>query len=120
MVLPTIVVTTSVRVVALGGPLVVVAPSPADHVVVALCLTTVAEVVVHRWGPVGCRCPSRLRTNRGLPILPRRCRGKFQGASTPSRGGTFGLLHHGSLEEVSELAVDPSPLRCRGLGHHSE
>ena len=47
MVLPTIVVTTSVRVVALGGPLVVVAPSPADHIVVALRLATVAEAVVH-------------------------------------------------------------------------
>ena len=77
MVLPTIVVTTSVRVVASGGPIIIVAPSPTDHLVVALRLTSVAEVVVHRGGPVGRRCPSGLGTNRGLPILPRRCRGKF-------------------------------------------
>ena len=77
MVLPTIVATASVRVVASGGPLVVVAPSPTDHVVVALCLALVAEAVVHRGGPVGRRCLSGLGTNRGLPILLRWCRGKF-------------------------------------------
>ena len=75
MVLPTIVATASVRVVALGRPIVVVAPSPADHVVVALRLASVAEAVVHRGGLVGFRCLSWLRTNRGLSILPRRCRG---------------------------------------------
>ena len=39
---------------------------------------------------------------------------------TPSRGGTFGLLYCGGVEEVSELTVDPSPLRGRGLGHCPE
>ena len=46
-VLPTVVATTSVRVVALGGPIVVVASSPADHIVVILRLASVAEAVVH-------------------------------------------------------------------------
>ena len=42
----TVVATASVRVVASGGPLVVVAPSPADHIVVLLRLASVAEAVV--------------------------------------------------------------------------
>ena len=63
MVLPTVVATASVPVVASGGPLVVMAPSPADHIVVALRLTLVAEVVAHRGDPIGCRCLSGLRTN---------------------------------------------------------
>ena len=46
-VLPTVAAATSVWVVALGGPIIIVAPSPADHIVVALRLTSVAEVVVH-------------------------------------------------------------------------
>ena len=75
MVLPTIVATTSMRVVASGGPIIVVAPSPVDHIMVALRLVLVAEAVVHRGGLVGYRCLSRLGTNRGLSILPRRCRG---------------------------------------------
>ena len=45
-VLPTVVVTALVRVVASGGPIVVVAPSPADHVVVLLRLASVVEAVV--------------------------------------------------------------------------
>ena len=32
----------------------------------------------------------------------------------------FRLLYRGGLEEVSELAVDPSPLRGRWLGHCPE
>ena len=47
MVLPTIVAATSVRVVASGEPIVVVAPSPTDHIMVVLRLASVAEVVVH-------------------------------------------------------------------------
>ena len=50
MVLPTVVATTSVQVVASGGPIIVVAPSPADHIVVALRLASVAKAVVHRGG----------------------------------------------------------------------
>ena len=33
------------------------------------------------------------------------------------RCGAFGLLYRGGLEKVSELAVNPSPLRGRRLGH---
>ena len=77
MVLPTIIATTLVWVVASSGPLVVVAPSPADHIVVALRLASVIEAVVHRGGLVGCQCPSGLGMNRGLSILLRQCRGKF-------------------------------------------
>ena len=62
-VLPTIVAATLVLMVAPGGPLVVVVPSPADHIVVALRLASVAEAVVHRGGLVGSWCPSRLGTN---------------------------------------------------------
>ena len=120
MVFPIVVAATSVRMVALGGPLIVVAPSPADHLVVALRLALVAEAVVQQGDPVDCRCPSGLGTNRGLPILLRWCRGKVRGASVPSGGGTLGLLHRGGLEEIPELAVDPSPLRGGGLGHHSD
>ena len=47
MVLPAVVAATSVRVVASGEPIVVVAPSPADHIVVILRLALVAEAVVH-------------------------------------------------------------------------
>ena len=46
-VLPTIIAAASVWMVAMGGPLIVVASSPADHIVVALRLATVAEAVVH-------------------------------------------------------------------------
>ena len=45
-VLPTVVAATSVQVVASSGPIIVVAPSPADHIVVLLRLTLVAEAVV--------------------------------------------------------------------------
>ena len=62
-VLPAVVAIGSVRVVTTGGPMVVVKPSPADHIVVALRLASVAEAVVHRGGPVGCRHPSGLGTN---------------------------------------------------------
>jgi len=71
VVLPTVVATAPVRVVASGWPIIVVASSPADHIMVALRLASVAEAVVHRGGPVGYRCPSGLRTNRGLSIPPR-------------------------------------------------
>ena len=54
-VLPTVIVAASVRVVASGGPIIVVAPSPADHIVVALRLASVAEAVVHRGDPIGRR-----------------------------------------------------------------
>ena len=50
-VLPTVIATASVRVVASGRPIVVVAPSPADHIVVALRLASVAESVVDQGGP---------------------------------------------------------------------
>ena len=46
MVLPTVVAATSVWVVTSGEPIVVVAPSPADHVMVLLRLASVAEAVV--------------------------------------------------------------------------
>ena len=75
MVLPTVVAATSVRVVTSDRPIIVVVPSPADHIVVALRLTSVAEAVVHRGCLVGSWCPSRLRTNRGVSILLMRCRG---------------------------------------------
>ena len=45
-VLPTIIAATSVRMVAAGGPLIVVASSPADHLVVTPRLALVTEVVV--------------------------------------------------------------------------
>ena len=64
MVLPTVVATASMRVVALGGPLVIVAPSPADHIMVALRLVSVAEAVVHRGG-------LEVVMHRGLSILSR-------------------------------------------------
>ena len=45
-VLPAVIAATSVWLVASGEPIVVVAPSPADHIVVLLCLASVAEAVV--------------------------------------------------------------------------
>ena len=65
MVLPAVVAATSVRVVASSKPIVVVAPSPADHIVVALRLASVAETVVHRGG-------LEVVVHRGLSILSRR------------------------------------------------
>ena len=46
-VLPTVIATASVQLVAPGGPIVVVAPSSAAHVVAVLRLALVVEVVVH-------------------------------------------------------------------------
>ena len=71
MVLLTVVAATSVRMVAPGGPLTVVAPSSADHLVVALCLALVAEVVVQQGDPVDCWCVSGFGMSRGIPVLPR-------------------------------------------------
>ena len=76
MVLITIIMATSVWMVAPGGPLIIVASLPANHLVVALRLASVAEVVMQQGDLVDCRCPSGLGMNRGLPILPRWCRGK--------------------------------------------
>ena len=65
---------------------------------------------------MGCWRPSGLGTNRGLPILPMRCRGEVRGGSTPSGGGTLGLLHRGGLEEISELARTHRPSVVEGSG----
>ena len=46
-VLATVVAAASVRVVASGGPIVVVASLPTDHIVVILRLASVAEAVMH-------------------------------------------------------------------------
>ena len=46
-VLPTVIATASVRVVASGGPFIVVAPSPTDHIVVVLCLASVTKAIVY-------------------------------------------------------------------------
>ena len=46
MVLPAVVAATLVWVVTLGEPIVVVAPLPTDHIVVFLCLASIAEAVV--------------------------------------------------------------------------
>ena len=97
MVLLAIVVTASVWVVAPSGPLIVVASSPADHLMVSLHLTSIAEAVKKHGGPVGYRCSSRLGMNRGFPTLPRRCCGQVRGAPVPLGGGTLGLLHRGGF-----------------------
>ena len=77
MLLLTVIMATLVRMVALGGPLIVVVLSPTNHLVVAPHLALVVEAVEQQGDPMGYRCPSGLRTNRGLPILLRRCCGKF-------------------------------------------
>ena len=46
-VLPTVIAATSVQVVASGEPIVVVALSLTDHIMVVLRLASVAEAVVH-------------------------------------------------------------------------
>ena len=61
------------RMVASGGPLTVVAPSSADHLVVTLRLVSVIEAVVDRGDPIGYRHLSGLRTDRGLPIMQAWC-----------------------------------------------
>jgi len=70
---------------------------------VVLRLTSVVKAVVHRGGP-------KAVVHRGL----------FRGVPASSRRGAFGLLYRGSFEKASEFAVDPSPLRGRGLGHRSD
>ena len=75
-VFPAIVATASVWVVAPSGPLIVVALSPADHLMVSLHLASIAEAVKKHGDPVGYRCSSGLGTSRGFSILPRRCRGQ--------------------------------------------
>ena len=74
-VLLTVITATSVWVVAPGGPLVVVASSPADHLMVSLRLASIGEAVKQQGDPVGYRCSSGLGMNRGFPILPGRWRG---------------------------------------------
>ena len=96
-VLLAIIAAASVWVVAPGGPLVVVASSPADYLMVSLRLSSIAEAIKQQGDPVGYRCSSGLRTNRGFPILLRRCCGQVRGAPVPSGGRTFGLLYRGSL-----------------------
>ena len=59
----TIIMATSVWVVAPCGPLVVVASSPADHLMVCLHLALVAEAVELPGDPVGCWRPSGLEAN---------------------------------------------------------
>ena len=61
-VLLTVITATSVRMVAPGRPLIIVASSPADHLMVSLRLALVAEVVEQQGDPGGYRCLSRLRT----------------------------------------------------------
>ena len=97
MVLLAVIAAASVRVVTPSGPFVVVASSPADHLMVSLCLTSIAEVVQKHRGPMGYRCSSGIGTNRGFPIVPRRGCGQVRGAPVPLGGGTFGLLHRGGL-----------------------
>ena len=46
-VLATVVAAASVRVVASGGPIVIMASSPADRIVVVWRLAPIAEAVVH-------------------------------------------------------------------------
>ena len=118
-VLTAVVATASVWVVAPGGS-VVVAPSPANYFVVALCLALVSRSIAHRGGPVGCRRASRLGKDRGILALARLRRGLLRSASAPAGGGTFGLLHRSGLEEVAELSADPSPLGGGGFGHCSD
>jgi len=118
-VLSAIVAAAPMWMVASGGPLAVVASSSADHLVVTLRLASVIEAVVDRGDPIDCRHPSRLGMNRGLPILPMWCWGEVRDGTTPPRGGTLGLLHRGGLEEIPELAANPSPLHGRGLEHRT-
>ena len=73
MVFLTVISAALMRMVSSSGPLTIVAPSPADHLVVALGLALVVEAVVDQGDPVDGRHPSRLGTNRGLPNLPMRC-----------------------------------------------
>ena len=62
-VLLTVITATLVWMVALGGPLVIVVSSPADHLMVCLHLTLVAEVVEPQGDPMGYWRPSGLGTN---------------------------------------------------------
>ena len=119
MILLSVITATSVWMVALDRPLVVVASSPTDHLMVCLHLALVVEAVEPQGDPVGYWRPSGLGTNRGLPILPMRCRGEVRGGSAPSGGEALGLLHRDGLEEVPELATNPSPFHGRGLRHRA-
>jgi hypothetical protein len=69
----TVITAAPMRMVASGGPLTVVAPSSADHLVVTLRLASVIEAVVDWGDPISCRHPSGLRMNHDLPILPAWC-----------------------------------------------
>ena len=62
-VLLTVIMATPVWMVALGGPLVIVASLPADHLMVCLHLALVVEAVEPQGDPVGYWRPSGLRTN---------------------------------------------------------
>ena len=62
-VLLTVITATLVWMVALGGPLIVVASSPADHLMVCLHLALVAEAVESQGDPVGYWCPSGFGMN---------------------------------------------------------
>ena len=96
-VFPAIVATASVWVVAPSGPLVVMASSPTDHLMVSLHLASIAEAVQKHGDPVGYWRSVGLRTSRGFPVLPRRCREKVRGAPAPLGGRTLGLLNRSGL-----------------------
>ena len=56
-------VLATVVAAASGGPLIVMASSPTDHLMVVPCLVSVVEVVMQQGDPVDCRCLSGLGTN---------------------------------------------------------
>ena len=85
------------HMVASGGPLIVVASSSADHLMVSLPLVLIVEAVKEHGDPVSYRCSSRFGTSRGFPVLPRWCRGQVRDAPMPSGGRTLGLLNRGGL-----------------------
>ena len=62
-VLLTVITATPVWMVALGGPLVIMASSPSDHLMVCLHLALVVEAVEPQGDPMGYWRLSRLRTN---------------------------------------------------------
>ena len=90
MVLLAVVATASVWVVAPSGPLIVVASSPADHLMVSLHLASIAEAVQKHGDPMGYGARSGLGR---------------AGASLSYRGGAVGRFEAPPCRREAELSA---------------
>jgi hypothetical protein len=98
-ILPAVVASPTLGVVASAHPLVEVGPTVAVMVLVAEATRGRRRCVA--------RAPS---VDRGFPHESGSRGAMFQGVPLPSRGGAFGPSDRSVLQEILELSLDTSPL----------